>query len=370
MSIFDEIVINRKLEDDTIITKSINLSLLREYNNNSKPEDLLGQVGLLKINGYQFKNFLGGGQAAMTALYENEKNEKCVFKFLFSPRNNDEYQNFVSEYGSLLKLEYTKIKYIATPKIIVKFTQVNKFPVYYFGIEYINGTTLKEIIENDPLPWEWKKAMNIAQRISLALYEVNMNRIIHRDLHPGNIIILNDQDGCTINKKYKIDEEDSFVRIVDFGNKVNWGGELFGDIYNGDAFRFEGAITSWSPEYVLDRERTNDIAQDIWSLGVITFYLLTGKYPINVSSISDMLKKYRHLHIHIDYHLLSNTPHSLYYIIKRMLESNPDQRIGTGPLSGALSEIVHTDLLNEKEEDVIYRLKNFGNLGDPLEDIY
>lgn len=352
MSIFDEIVINKKLEDDTIITKSINLSLLREYNNNSKPEDLLCQVGLLKINGYQFKNFLGGGQAAMTALYENENNEKCVFKFLFTPRNNDEYQNFVSEYGSLLKLTY------------------NKFPVYYFGIEYIDGTTLKEIIENDPLPWEWGKAMNIAQRISLALYEVNMNIIIHRDLHPGNIIILNDKDGCTINKKYKIDEKDPFVRIIDFGNKVNWGGELFGDIYNGDAFRFEGAITSWSPEYVLDRERTNDIVQDIWSLGVITFYLLTGKYPIDVSSISDMLKKYRLLSIHIDYHLLSNTPRPLYYIIKRMLESNPDQRIGTGPLSGALSEIVHTDLLNKKEEDAIYRLKNFGNLGDPLEDIY
>ena len=323
-----------------------------------------------EIDNYKFTRFFDDGQAAMTALYEKENNEKCVFKFLITPRNNNEYQGFVGEYGSLLNLTHNKFKYSGAPKVIVDFMQVNKLPVYYFGIEYIEGITLKEIIENDPLPWAWEKTMNIVQRISLSLYEISMNRIIHRDLHPGNIIILDDKDGCTIDKKYSIDDEDPFIRILDFGNKVNWGGELFGDVYNGDAFRLEGAITSWSPEYILDRESANDTAQDVWSLGVITFYLLTGQYPITVLSISDILTKYKNLSIQIDYHLLSNMPNALCHMILRMLETNPNKRIGIGPLSGILSEIVHKDLLNGDEEDTIYRVENFGNLGDPLDYIY
>ena len=280
------------------------------------------------------------------------------------PRNENEYQNFVSEYAALKKLTYNKFKYKSSPKILLDFEQHMDFPIYYFGMEYIEGISLEELIKRDPLPWKWEKATNIIQRLSLALLEVNANHIIHRDLHPGNIIITEEDNQC------HIDADEPFIRILDFGNKVNWFGELLGDRYLGDSFRLEGAITAWSPEYILDRTKDNDIAQDVWSLGIIFYKLLTDRYPIEVNNISELVDKYRDGAISINWYLLKDIPLPIIHILKRMLNFRSNTRIDIGPLSRLLSDIIFEDMLNWDPEYLEEYLSVDGLVKDPLEDIY
>lgn len=364
MSVFDKILIKSEYKDGDIPKLYETLHNKRELNKNSDCLSLLKTMNLLKINQFKFKNFLNGGQGAITALYIDDNGIKCVIKFLIAPRYDEEYQNFVSEYGALLNLTHNKFKYNASPKVIINFTQLKKMPIYYFGVEFIEGITLKDLIVKKPIPWNWEEVISLMQRISLALYEINMNRIIHRDLHPGNIIITRENHKC------RIDEEEPGIRIIDFGNKVNWGGELFGDEHTGNAFRFEGSITSWSPEYILDRKRDNGIEQDIWSLGVITFLLLTGEYPINVSNISELFIKYKNFCIHMKINLLKDIPEPILYIIKRMLDENPSSRIAIGPLTKVLSDIVHNDILNAELAYLKTYLEYDGQPEDPLDYIY
>lgn len=365
MSVFDEILIKSEYKDGFISKEFVALSDIRELNKNCDCLALLKKMNLLKINQFKFTNFLSGGQAAMTALYADDNGIKCVVKFLIAPRHDEEYQSFVNEYGALLKLTHNTFKYNASSKVIIDFKQLKKMPIYYFGIEFIDGITLKDLIRKEPsIPWKWEKVINIMQRISLALYEINMNRIIHRDIHPGNIIITDENHKCNINEK------EPCIRIIDFGNKVNWGGELFGDEHTGNAFRFEGAITSWSPEYVLDRKRDNDIEQDIWSLGVITFLLLTGEYPVNVSNISELFTKYKNFFIHMKIHLLKDIPDPIVHIIKRMLDENPNSRIAIGPLTKVLSDLVHNNILNADPVYLKKYLEYDGQPEDPLNYIY
>jgi len=364
MSVFDKILIKSEYKDGQITKAYEPLYNKRELNKNSDCFSLLKKMNLLKINQFKFTDFLNGGQGAITALYSDDNGIKCVIKFLIAPRHDEEYQSFVSEYGALLHLTHNKFKYNASPKVIINFTQLKKMPIYYFGIEFIEGITLKDLIARKPIPWQWKEVIALIQRISLALYEVTVNRIIHRDLHPGNIIITRENHKCTI------DEEEPCIRIIDFGNKVNWGGELFGDEHTGNAFRFEGSITSWSPEYVLDRKRNNDTVQDIWSLGIISFLLLTGKYPIEVTNISELFTKYKNFSIHMENHLLLHLPDIITHIINRMLEENPNHRIVIGPLTKVLSDIIHKDLLNAEPAYLKKYLEYDGQPEDPLDYIY
>lgn len=365
MNLFDRILISSSTEDGKTTSKYLNVSRYRRFNDKTDINDFLKSFNLNKIEDFSYKESLGSGKAALTALFENTSGEECVIKFLFMPRNESEYQSFVNEYAALMQLMHKKIQYNATPKIIINFKQYMDFPIYYFGMEFIKGTTLENLISLKPLPWNWKVGTNIILRISLALYEVNINRIIHRDLHPGNIIITKSfYSVCRINK------DEPYVRILDLGNKVNWGGELFGDKYLGDNFRLEGAITSWSPEYILDRKKDNDIAQDIWSLGVIFYKLMTNKFPIEVTNISDLLTKYKNTGIHIDWYLLQNIPEPLFHIIKRMLDPNPNTRIRIGPLTNLLDKLMFDDMLDWDKDYLRDYLSKDGLVEDPLDYIY
>lgn len=111
-----------------------------------KLQDRLEIFELSTIGEYNYKEKIGCGQAGLTAIYENDDSE-IVIKFLVVPRNDEEYQSFVSEYAALKKMKINIQDFLAVPKIKVDFNQYQNMPIYYFGMKYIEGITLKEFIK-------------------------------------------------------------------------------------------------------------------------------------------------------------------------------------------------------------------------------
>lgn len=146
--------------------------------------------------------------------------------------------------------------------------------IYYIVMEYVDGMTLKQYIQqNHPISVE--KTLDIMQQLTSGLSHAHYNHIIHRDIKPQNILI--DHEGT--------------VKITDFGIAMALSAT---SITHTNAVL--GSVHYLSPEQARGGMATKK--SDIYSLGIVMFELLTGRLPFfGESAVSIALK-----------HLQSETP--------------------------------------------------------------
>lgn len=128
----------------------------------------------------------------------------------------------------------------------------------YFLLEYIEGQTLAQWIAANPKP-EISTVTRIVEQIIQALRAIHRMEMLHRDLKPDNIMITTD----------------GMVKIIDFGSvKIAGIAEI-----NTPVQRMEllGTRHYTAPEYLLGKAGNDQ--SDLFSLGVITYEMLTGKLP-------------------------------------------------------------------------------------------
>ena len=128
----------------------------------------------------------------------------------------------------------------------------------YTATEYCPGISLRQWMDENPNP-EINDVRDIVSQIAKGLRAFHRREMIHQDIKPDNILI--NQDGT--------------VKIIDFGS-VRIAG-LDDDALQGGRTAFPGTIDYSAPEALLDLEIDN--RADIFSLGVITYEMLTGRLP-------------------------------------------------------------------------------------------
>lgn len=125
----------------------------------------------------------------------------------------------------------------------------------YIVMEYVKGTTLKDIIRKEaPLPTD--KALYIIRQIAEALAHAHANNIIHRDIKPQNILITTD----------------GRIKVTDFG--IARAASAATLTHTGDIV---GSVHYLSPEQAKGSQTSEQ--SDIYSLGIILYELITGKVP-------------------------------------------------------------------------------------------
>ena len=140
---------------------------------------------------------------------------------------------------------------------VLKAIRANRKQNYlYLVTEYIEGQTLAQWIVDNPAP-DIKTVRGIITQIASGLQAFHRQEMVHQDLRPANIMI--DKAGT--------------VKIIDFGaTKVAGISEVVA--------RNEGLVGTaqfTAPEYFLGQSGTAQ--SDLFSLGVITYTLLSGKLP-------------------------------------------------------------------------------------------
>ena len=88
-----------------------------------------------------------------------------------------------------IKREYYFLKTIHHPNIVrgLDFFQIDG--KHYIVMEYVTGISLRDFIANKPVGVSFRKQLDIAKKLCLAVAEVNKHKVMHRDLKPGNIIL-------------------------------------------------------------------------------------------------------------------------------------------------------------------------------------
>ncbi|MBV9488977.1 MAG: protein kinase, partial [Verrucomicrobia bacterium] len=136
---------------------------------------------------------------------------------------------------------------------------------YFYAMEFIDGQTVDEYMRQkgklDPL-----EALDIALQVTRALAAAVRQQLVHRDLKPGNLMLV-DEDGERV------------VKVIDFGlaKSVKREGEQSGSLTVGGGF--VGTPHFASPEQL--EEGDLDVRSDIYSLGATLYYLVTGRPPFS-----------------------------------------------------------------------------------------
>ena len=136
--------------------------------------------------------------------------------------------------------------------------QTRKRNFIYIVTEYIEGQTLTQWLTDNPKP-NLETVRGIVEQIAKGLLAFHRKEMLHQDLRPENIMI--DNTGT--------------IKIIDFGStRVAGIMEISSEINRQNLL---GTAQYSAPEYFLGENGTN--ASDIFSLGVITYQMLSGKLP-------------------------------------------------------------------------------------------
>ena len=127
-------------------------------------------------------------------------------------------------------------------------------------MEYIDGVTLKDYIDQQKII-RWKEAVHFTVQILRALQHAHDKGIVHRDIKPQNIMLL--QDGT--------------IKVMDFGI-ARFARSQMATITD----KAIGSVHYISPEQA--RGEKTDEKTDLYSVGVMLFEMLTGKLPFTADS--------------------------------------------------------------------------------------
>lgn len=192
----------------------------------------------------------------------------------------------------------------------------------YVIMDYLRGRSLEVLIgQEGPLPVD--RFLRIAVQVCGALDHAHRKGVIHRDLKPGNIVLM--------------DDESDFVKVVDFGlaklndtnRRLTQSGELW------------GSPPYMSPEHC--QSKPEDERSDLYSFGAVMYEILTGKDPFHyATSVYELIQ----IHINTDppplaeANPLVNVPTELEAVIFKSMAKKPEDRYQTAAeLRDALVEV-------------------------------
>ncbi len=218
---------------------------------------------------------------------------------------------------------------------------------YFIVMEYVEGITLKEYIEERG-KLEWREAINISIQICSALSKAHSRHIIHRDIKPHNIIM----------------NSDGVPKVADFGIARSVSSETA-------TMKIDtvGSVHYSSPEQV--RGGYTDEKSDIYSIGVTIFEMVTGKLPFDGETPVAIALQHIQDEPPSPSSLNPGIPQALDHIIlKCMAKSRQDRYDSVTELINDLENIRFingaTDIVlpNVKHEGDKFSTKKFEKLGD------
>jgi serine/threonine protein kinase len=200
------------------------------------------------------------GRGGMGAVYKARQREldRIVAVKILPPevgRDPSFAQRFSREARALARLNH--------PNIVAVHDFGQTGGLYYFVMEFIDGTNLRQAMLAGQLPPQ--QALAIVPQICDALQYAHDEGVVHRDIKPENILL--DKRGR--------------VKIADFGlsKLIGADGTAAPELALTGTHQVMGTIRYMAPEQ-LEGAKAVDHRADIYSLGVVFYEMLTGELPL------------------------------------------------------------------------------------------
>ncbi|MFT3924348.1 MAG: protein kinase [Myxococcales bacterium] len=206
-----------------------------------------GAPPLPKLVGrYQLRSELGrGGMATVYRAFDEGKQREVALKVL---------ERSEERLISLFEREFETLAYLAHPRVIAAYDFGIAEGRRFYTMELLTG---QDLLALSPLPW--LRVCEIARDVCTSLVLLHAQRLVHRDVNPLNV---------------RIDGEGR-AKLIDFGALCDFG----------RATEAVGTPNCVAPEVLRGREL--DQRTDLFSLGSVMYYALTGTTPYAVPRFSE-----------------------------------------------------------------------------------
>jgi serine/threonine-protein kinase len=212
-------------------------------------------------------------------------------------------------------------RFFLEASILAKLTHPNTVTVFDYGrtedgvlymvMEFLEGHTLKQTMRDEG-PFDQDRGAHVARQMCRSLREAHSLGVVHRDLKPGNVYLVEHGD------------ERDMVKVIDFGLVKNVDASNTEDLTQ--AGLFMGSPKYMAPEQI--RGEHVDARTDIYAMGVMLYEMVCGEVPFDRANQVDLLlahvnerpKRPRERKPDVQIN------EGFEAIIMRCLEKNPDDR--------------------------------------------
>lgn len=159
----------------------------------------------------------------------------------------------------LVKSEIDIMKLCRHPNVVKLIDHFENSEYIFIVMELLKGGNLGEHFNKNKFQFTEKKAAKIMYQLASGIKYLHQYGILHRDIKPDNIMLSDITEGAS-------------VKIMDFGlSKIMGPQEKVADGY--------GSLSFVAPEVLIRQPYNKQI--DMWSLGVILYYMLSGTLPFD-----------------------------------------------------------------------------------------
>ena len=264
-------------------------------------EKIKKAIGYVKFSDlYEMREVIGKGKFGVVNLGIHKKTGQQVAIKILNKENIKTLED-----KELVRIEIGILKLCHHPNIVRLLDHLENNDYIYIVTEYIEGGTLGQYFKKKKFNFSERQATNIMSQIASGVKYLQSYGIVHRDLKPDNIMITQQNDF-------------GVIKIMDFGlSKIISPNEQLLDGY--------GTLSYVAPEVLLRTPYNKEV--DIWSMGIILFYMLSGKLPFRGRKEQEVAEKivYEELEFEVDDWEMRSF--SVQDLIKKCLEKSREKRI-------------------------------------------
>ncbi|MEJ7603500.1 MAG: serine/threonine-protein kinase [Kofleriaceae bacterium] len=173
----------------------------------------------------------------------------------------------------------------------------------FMTMEFLDGQSLRAALSPGPLAPQ--RVVKILIQCCASLAEAHSIGIIHRDIKPDNVFLLN------------MAGSPDFVKLLDFS---------VAKLLEGDRLKTQAGVVFGTPQYMSPEQGRGvqlDARSDLYALGVLAFEMLTGNVPFHDENPMTVIQM--HLHAGVP-PMPEHIPYSVQQIVRRALEKDPNRR--------------------------------------------